>query len=105
MIGLEEVPACSAVSAVEGIGSCRARSASEIADATGNHLPHLLSYEELLNRNAVSIVGENESRCGRNESMGENGEVSVMGADSNREALLIGDLITALENKFRFGRK
>ena len=102
MIGLEEASACSAV---EGIGSCRARSASELADATGNHLPHRTKYEELLNRNAVSIVGENEFHYGRREVLMENREGSSRGADSNREALMIGELITALESKFKFGRK
>ena len=59
MIGLEEVSACSAV---EGIGSCQERSASEIADVTGNNRPHLSSYGKLLNQNAISIVGEKEAR-------------------------------------------
>ena len=102
MIGLEEVPACSAVG---GIGSCQERSASEIADATGNNRPHLSSYGELLNQNAISIVGEKEARYGQGEVRMEGREVSVTGTDSNREALTIGELITALESKFKFGRR
>ena len=100
MIGLEEVSACSAV---EGIGSCQERSASEIADVTGNNRPHLYSYGKLLNQNAISIVGEKEARYGQHK--GEEKEFSVPGAVSNREALTIGELITALESKFKFGRK
>ena len=102
MIGLEEVSACSAVG---GIGSCQERSASEIADATGNNRPHLSSYGELLNQSAISIVGEKEARYGHREVPMEGREVSVTGADSNREALTIGELITALESKFKFGRR
>ena len=102
MIGLEEVSACSAV---EGIGSCQERSASEIADVTGNNRPHLYSYGKLLNQNAISIVGEKEARYGQIKGLFEGTEFSAMGAASNREALMIGELITALESKFKFGRK
>ncbi len=102
MIGLEEV---SARSVMEGLGCCRERSASEIADATGNHRPHLSSYEELLNHNATWIVGEKELRYGRRGGRRDDRDASVSGANSNREALMIGDLITALESKFKFGRK
>ena len=102
MIGLEEVTACSAV---EGIGSCQERSASEIADATGNHRPLLSSYRELLNQNVISIVGEKEARYGQRAAVMDKREASATGADSNRKALMIGELITALENKFKFGRK
>ena len=48
VIGLEEVTACSAV---EGIGSCQERSASEIVDATGNHRPF------------YPVIGNSESEC------------------------------------------
>ncbi len=102
MIGLEEV---SARSVLEEIGCCQERSASEIADATGNHRPHLSSYEELLNHNAAWIVGEKELRYGRRGGRKDDRNASVSGANSNREALTIGDLITALESKFKFGRK
>ena len=102
MIGVEEASACRAV---EGIGSCRTRSAAKVADAPGSHLPDLNNYEEFLNRNAVSIVGESELRYGRGEVLIEKGEDSPIGAESNREALMIGDLISALESKFKFGRK
>jgi len=102
VIGLEEVSACSAVG---GIGSCQERSASAIADATGNNRPHLSSYVELLNQNAISIVGEKEARYGHRDVPMEGSEAAVTGADSNREALTIGELITALESKFKFGRK
>ena len=102
MIGLEEVSACSAVG---GIGSCQERSASAIADATGNNRPHLSKYGELLKQNAISIVGEKEARYGRSETLMDRREVSVTGSDSNREALTIGELITALESKFKFGMK
>ena len=102
MIGLEEVSACSAV---EGIGSCQERSASEIADVTGNNRPHLYSYGKLLNQNAISIVGEKEARYGQTEEKMEERDFSVPGAVSNREALMIGELITVLESKFKFGRK
>ena len=102
MIGLEEVSACSAV---EGIGSCQERSASEIADATGNNRPHLSSYGKLLNQNAISIVGEKEARYGHAKGPIDMKEFSETGAASRREALTIGELITALESKFTFGRK
>ncbi len=102
MIGLEEVSACSAVG---GIGSCQERSASEIADATGNNRPQLSSYGKLLNQNAISIVGEKEARYGQTKGLKEVIEFSEMGAASNREVLMIGELITALESKFKFGRK
>ena len=102
MIGLEEV---SARSVMEGLGCCRERSASELADATGNHRPLLSSYRELLNQNVISIVGEKEARYGRMGVLMDDGEASATGADSSREALMIGELITALESKFKFGRK
>ena len=102
MIGLEEVSACSAV---EGIGSCQERSASEIADVTGNNRPHLSSYGKLLNQNAISIVGEKEARYGQIKGLIEGREFSVTGTASNREAMMIGELITALESKFKFVRK
>ena len=102
MIGLEEVSACSAV---EGIGSCQERSAPEIAAATGNNRPYLSNCGELLNQNAISIVGEKEARYGQRCALMGKREASETGADSNREALMIGELITALESKFKFGRK
>ena len=96
MIGLEEVTACSAV---EGIGSCQERSASEIADATGNHRPLLSSYRELLNQNVISIVGEKEARYGRMGVLMDDGKPLQRGLN---RALMIGELITAFD-KFKFG--
>lgn len=102
MIGLEEAAASSLV---EGTESCRARSAATMADAAGSHRSPRIDNEEVLNRYAVSIVGETASRYGHRETLTDSGEGPSIGPESNREALMIGELITALESKFKFGRK
>jgi len=102
VIGLEEA---SASSFGEGRERCRLRSAAEVAGAAGSHPPPWMDNEELLNRNAASIVGETAARYGHKVALAEIGQGSAMGSESNGEALMIGELITALESKFKFGRK
>lgn len=102
MIGVEEA---SASSFGEGRERCRLRSAAEVAGAAGSRPPPWIDSEELLNRNAVSIVGETAARYGHKVALTKMGQVPAMGSESNGDALMIGELIAALESKFKFGRK
>jgi len=102
VIGVEEA---SASFFGEGRERCRLRSAAKMAGAAGSHPPPWIDSEELLNRNAVSIVGERAARYGDKVALTKMGQVLAMGSESKGEALMIGELIAALESKFKFGRK